>query len=160
MALRNTREWMLLSGLATSLSGCAALLYMLYAPRLPILDLPPPPLRYHAFPEHLHHVSLIQALSPPLAWWLLVAGLVLSAVGVGGCSVLYARTAERRWRRTLAGLGALYVVDLLVLARGSLDLFENGPVVFVPTLALIIACIALSFLAGRKSSRHKQGAAA
>ncbi len=158
MAVPNTRGWMLLCGLASSLSGCAALLYLLYAPRVPILYAPP--WTYAHSQEHYHYVPFSQAFSPPLAWWLLVAGLVLFAAGVGLCSVLYARTEERRWRMMLAVLGALYAVDLLVLASGSLSTFEDGPVVFVPTLVLVIACLALSFLSGSTSSRHTQGAAA
>jgi peptidoglycan/LPS O-acetylase OafA/YrhL len=158
MAVRNTRTWMLLCGLATSLSGCAALLYVLYAPRVPILDRPPQ--TYAHSQEHYHYVPFSQAFSPPLAWWLLVAGLILFAAGVGLCSVLYARTEERRWRRMLTVLGALYAVDLLALASGGRSLVEDGPVVFVPTLVLVIVCLALSFLSGSTSSRHTQGAAA
>ena len=149
-AIRNVRRIQLTCGLAASASGLAALVALLSVPRVPVWV-------WDRFPQpgvvptgHVHFVSLIQAVEPPLVWWLLVAGVTLGALAVGVCAAFVIRTEERRWRRMLVACGMLVVVGLAVLAGGSLSLFEDGPVLFVPSLVPILACIGLSFLSGRR----------
>jgi hypothetical protein len=93
----------------------------------------------------------------------LVAGVTLTALAVGVCAafdVFALQTHGRPWCRRLVASGLLETTGLVVLAAGSLSLFAEGPVVFVPSLAPMLACIGLSLLSGRGVGPQAVAAAA
>ncbi|HEX6819360.1 MAG TPA: hypothetical protein VF120_13365 [Ktedonobacterales bacterium] len=154
-AIRYVRRIQLACGFVASASGLAALVALLTVSRVPTLVWDRSP-RSGVVPT-MQFVPLIQAVNPPAAWWLLIGCVTLCTLAVGVCAAFGVRTGERRWRWLLTGCGILVAVCLMVLARGSLSLFEDGPVLFVPSLAPILACIGLSFLSDRPSGQGPTG---
>src|SRR5262249_37067641 len=77
-------------GIVASLSGLAALAYMLYAPRVQITSFAP--LRDGSISQEVHYISMTDLSAPSLVWWGGALAVALVAVGVAVAAGLHAWT--------------------------------------------------------------------
>jgi hypothetical protein len=152
--MRNQQRVEVVLGIVTSLSGLAALAYMLYAPRVPIISVAP--LRDGSISQAVHYISMTDLTTPSMLWWGAALAVALVAVGVGVAAGFHARTGQRVPRSILAALAVLFLLALFVLSNQDLGFFNSGPVYLLPSLALTLVCTALAFLP-TPAARSAQG---